>query len=70
MKATDPKRMELLASLVAQFPKLWRWPSAPKWSKNYKHHSDQECERRRGQQQHRNQVKVDLATKRQPEAIA
>lgn len=31
-----------------------------------KHHSDQECARRRGTTQHMNQVRIDLATKRQP----
>ena len=65
-KRTSFLRLQYLMNMVKRFPKLWRMPNLKMSSRDYPHHSDAECERRRNQQQYRNQVRMDLETKRQP----
>ena len=66
MRANDPRRMKRLMELVSMFPKLWRMPRFKAGSRKYPHHSDKECERRRGQLQHKLQVNYDRFNKKQP----
>ena len=62
-------RKQFLANMIAATQNEidgWRWPRIKAPSKTYPQYSNKECERRRNQWQHRNQVVFDRIMKKQP----